>query len=50
LAYIVDGNNSGPSDEANYNLPGTWRWDGVAMWHGRGEFVATHIGPATRVA
>jgi hypothetical protein len=49
--FIVDGNNSGYANGVGYaTLPGSWRWDGPHMWHGSSEYVAVHIGYATRVA
>jgi hypothetical protein len=50
-AFIPEGNNSGYANGVGYApLPGTWRWDGPHMWHGRGEYEAVHHGYATRVA
>jgi hypothetical protein len=50
-SFIPDGTNSGYANGVGYApLPGTWRWDGPHMWHGRSEYEAVHHGYATRVA
>jgi hypothetical protein len=42
--------NGAYASDADFALPGTWRWDGPHMWCVHGEFDAYVVGPATRVA
>jgi hypothetical protein len=42
--------NGAYATDADFALPGTWRWDGPHMWCVTGEYDATVVGPAVRIA